>query len=138
MRLILKHLLICIICTLTSVIDLRADDTINLSGTIFDAVTSKELDGAKVEVLSQDSTIIGSTIASSSSYTIFGEMKHAKFHINIPKVAGEYILKVSHDGYDTFYQDIDMTDLGTRQTEYEIDKIFHGSRYARPDQKHHL
>lgn len=116
------------VSALCSALDLNAEATIRLKGYIFSAVTSKELPGAKVEVLSQDSTVIGSTTASSErtkrngNQYIFEETSW--YGIYIPKVEGRYIVKVSLDGYDTAYHNIDLTKIGIRQTEYEVDNIY--------------
>lgn len=116
------------ITAIISAIDLRAEATIRLVGFIYNAVTSKELPGAKVEILSQDSTIIDSTIAESERYirndNQYVQEKTSWYAIYIPKVAGTYTIKVSLDGYDTAYKTIDLTKIGTRQTQYEVEKIY--------------
>ncbi len=136
MCLSLRHftLSLLLITTLFTTIELRAEATIRLTGYIYSAVTSKELPGAKIEILSQDSTIIASTTATSESTFRNGNQivfeQNSWFGISIPKVKGKYILKASLDGYETAYKNLDLTKMGSRQTQYEVDKI-----YLRPTAK---
>lgn len=125
-----RFLLLSLFCVsaICSALDLNAEATIKLKGYIFSAVTSKELPGAKVEILSQDSTVIGSTTAKSEWGSLNGNQyiirETSWYGIDIPKVAARYTVKVSLEGYDTAYHPLDLTNLGPRQTEYEVENIY--------------
>ena len=86
-------------------------DSIALVGKVYDRTTSHHLIGTIVEVLTSDSTVINKA---KGGYTFYrfnrnGEQysyvndSTSKYNVNIPKVEGNYLIKVSKDGYEPYY-----------------------------------
>lgn len=83
-------------------------DSITLYGRIFDRLTSRDVVEAKVEALRADSSSISQTIGG-YSYTYLNNRNSlvrdstSKYSISIPRVEGDYILRITKAGYEPLY-----------------------------------
>lgn len=115
---------------------IQAQSKITVSGNIYNGVTSKRQTGATVEILSSDSITVGSQRLEGKNYVFdessntVREEENSYYRIAIPKVEGDYFIKVSLDGYQTVYKPVSLKNLGSRQSEYEVPNI-----YLRPEAK---
>lgn len=110
-------------------------DSIALVGKVYDRTTSHHLIGTIVEVLTSDSTVINKA---KGGYTFYrfnrnGEQysyvndSTSKYNVNIPKVEGNYLIKVSKDGYEPYYLSYALK-INRRDAEKEIPDIFLGKQ----------
>ena len=101
--------------------------TIKLSGTVFDASSREYLMDAKVELLTEDSTLIDSVRARQSAFYYDGSGKEvdydvARFNIEVPALPRHYIFRISMDDYRTVCYTYVVDKVGRRET----------SRYVSP------
>ena len=101
--------------------------TIKLSGTVFDASSRQYLMDAKVELLTEDSTLIDSVRARQSAFYYDGSGKEvdydvARFNIEVPALPRHYIFRISMDDYRTVCYTYVVDKVGRRET----------SRYVSP------
>lgn len=102
-------------------------DSIPLNGYIYDRLTTKDLIDTKVQVLRPDSTVI-STVKGGYTYYYWGnnsvkEDSTSRYQIYIPRVSGNYIIKVSKDGYQDTYVPY-TAEIGKRVSELKAPKIY--------------
>ena len=106
-------------------------DSIPIFGRIYDRLTSREVIGTKIEVLNPDSTVMTSTAGgyrfqrsqrTGDSYT-FKKDSTSKYTINIPRIGGNYLIKVSKEGYEPYYLSYALK-LNRRDDEKEIPNIY--------------
>lgn len=104
-------------------------DSITLFGRIFDRLTSRDVVEAKVEALRADSSLISQTIGG-YSYTYLNNRNSlvrdstSKYSISIPRVEGDYILRVTKAGYEPLYYPYRLENLTRRTDEKEVPKIY--------------
>lgn len=84
-------------------------DSIALTGKIYDRLTTRHVIGTKVEVLRPDSSVI-SSVEGGHTYYDYNERANtlkkdstSHYSINVPRVAGNYLIKVTKDGYEPHY-----------------------------------
>lgn len=106
-------------------------DSIPIFGRIYDRLTSREVIGTKIEVLNPDSTVMTSTTGgyrfqrsqrTGDSYT-FKKDSTSKYTINIPRIGGNYLIKVSKEGYEPYHLSYALK-LNRRDDEKEIPNIY--------------
>lgn len=107
--------------------------TIKLSGTVFDASSREYLMDAKVELLTEDSTLIDSVRARQSAFYYDGSGKEvdydvARFNIEVPALPRHYIFRISMDDYRTVCYTYVVDKVGRRET----------SRYVSPFYLHKI
>ena len=107
--------------------------TIKLSGTVFDASSREYLMDAKVELLTEDSTLIDSVRARQSAFYYDGSGKEvdydvARFNIEVPALPRHYIFRISMDDYRTVCFSYEVDRVGRRET----------SRYVAPFYLHKI
>ncbi len=104
-------------------------DSLELRGEVYDRMTSQHVPETLIEILRPDSSLIssakggwkgiywrdgvGRVLDSISNYTV-----------NLPKIEGNYIIKVSKDGYETKYVPYALTNLKKRDDERTAPKIY--------------
>ena len=86
-----------------------------LYGHIYDNRTHNEVPGAVVELMTQDSLVVVRRTA--RSYWKDGERSgySSSFSIDLPREMGHYILRLTHEGYDTTYVDYTLNNIGKRE-----------------------
>lgn len=106
-------------------------DSIPIFGRIYDRLTSREVIDTRIEVLNPDSTVMTSTkggyrfensIRTYDSYT-FKKDSTSKYTVNIPRINGNYLIKVSKDGYEPYFLSYALK-LNRRDDEKEIPNIY--------------
>ena len=96
-----------------------------LQGRIKDFVTHVDVPGSKVEVLNaSDSAVIASTEALNEYQSGEDKWVTAEYWMGIPRKEGNYILRVSYDGYATAYVDLPLLHLYKRETRRDLGTIF--------------
>ena len=89
------------------------EETIMLKGRVRDYVTHLDLPGSQVELLSaKDSSVVASTIARSKYRSLDQTWETSEYEFSIPKRTGEYILRISLQGYDSSYRKLSLEAYG--------------------------
>ncbi len=100
-------------------------ETIDLKGRVRDYVTQLDLPGSLVEVLSaQDSSVIASKIARSQLRSGERRWETSEYDIAIPKRTGEYLIRVTLQGYATTYHKLSIPRLYKREISREVPPIY--------------
>lgn len=96
-------------------------ETIMLKGRVRDYVTHLDLPGSQVELLSaKDSSVVASTIARSKYRSLDQTWETSEYEFSIPKRTGEYLLRISLQGYDTSYRKLSLLSFYKRETRREV------------------
>jgi len=95
--------------------------TIRLSGMVFDARTRQYLMDAKVELLSEDSTLIDSVRARQSAFYYDDSGRQVdydipRYNIEVPALPRHYIFRISMDDYRTTCFSYEVDRVGRRET----------------------
>ena len=95
-----------------------------LYGYVFDNRTHNEMPGAVVEFLSKDSLVLARRTA--KSYWKSGERSgySSYFSVDVPREVGRYILRLTHEGYDTTYVDYTLSNLGKREFSRQLPPLY--------------
>lgn len=118
----LQLLLLIVFCVC---IHVCAKQNISVSGEIYDRLTTQYVLHSKVAVLNPDSTVVVEKEAYGEAYYNDGTRhQYGKYRFEIPKSANPYIIRVTKDGYDTYYQPLDISKLGSREFELRMDPIY--------------
>ena len=89
----------------------EAQRTLALYGVIYNSRTNTQLVGANVYLLNRDSIVIDSTIAKRTIENDDRVAYDSQYYLRVPKKPENYILKVTHPGYETGYFDYIISDL---------------------------
>lgn len=117
-------------CTLSAAPQLKKEkvDSIAVEGNVFDRYSSHHLVNTTIEMLRADSTLISAARGGSYFYQdkTDGRMyldSISNFEINIPKVEGKYLIRVSKEGYEIEYAPFEAK-INRRDTKLNAGKIF--------------
>ena len=104
-------------------------DSIELSGEIYDRMTTRHVLETKIEFLRPDSSLITCTKGGYKTITWTNakgliEDSTSIYTLNIPRIEGNYLIKVSRDGYDTEYVPYALSGLKKRENERTAPKIY--------------
>lgn len=93
-------------------------------GYVYDNRTHNELVGATVQLLTRDSAVIATQEA--RSFWMSGDKKgyNAYFHFVIPKEQRQYILRVSHVGYETTHFPLAINNLHKREFSRQLPPLY--------------
>ncbi len=120
------HLLL--LALLTAVTTLSAQKKITVSGNVFDRITTKDLPHVNLTVLNPDSTVAVETEAFEETYKIdastFRWVEIGTYKFDISKADTPYIMRFSKEGYDTFYQPLDLSKMTARQFELKLPPVY--------------
>lgn len=103
--------------------------TIKLSGVVCDARTREYLMDAKVELLSEDSTLIDSLRARQSAFYYDGSGRQVdydtpRYNIEVPALSRHYIFRISMDDYRTVCYDYVLDRVGRRETSRNMSPFY--------------
>lgn len=103
--------------------------TIKLSGVVCDARTREYLMDAKVELLSEDSTLIDSVRARQSAVYYDGSGREVdydapRYNIEVPALSRHYIFRISMDDYRTVCYDYVLERVGRRETSRNMSPFY--------------
>lgn len=102
-------------------------DSIPLQGLIYDRLTSRELPSTLVQVLRPDSSLIstakgGYTYWNAKNGAVFKDST-SRYEIYLPRVKGDYIIKVTKEGYTDLYAPY-TAEFGSRTSELKAPKLY--------------
>ena len=102
-------------------------DSIPLYGYVYDRLTSKELPSTLVQILRPDSSFVSSA---TGGYTFwkhnngaYSQDSTSQYEIYLPRVKGDYIIKVSKEGYNDLYAPY-RAEFGARTAELKAPKLY--------------
>lgn len=124
-NMIVSIALIC--CSLVSSSVFANDETLSfhLTGQVLDQLTHVQIPGSKVEIMKLgDSTVIDSTEATRIIVSGDDRRKESKFTLKIPRAEGDYVLCVSLDGYETYYEQLTLDNFYSRETHRDLGNIY--------------
>ena len=103
--------------------------TIKLSGVVCDARTRESLMDAKVELLSEDSTLIDSVRARQSAFYYDGSGRQVdydmpRYALEVPALPRHYIFRISMDDYRTVCFDYIVDKVGRRETSRNLSPFY--------------
>lgn len=105
-------------------------DSITITGRIYDRLTTRDIIDTNIEILLPDSSVINAG-KGGEKYWKWNDFDRTHFrdstsvyYINIPKVEGKYIIKVSKEGYETHYQPLTLSNLKKREIRHEAPKVY--------------
>ncbi len=103
--------------------------TIKLSGVVCDARTRQYLMDAKVELLSEDSTLIDSVRARQRAFYYDGSGRQVdydmpRYSIEVPALPRHYIFRISMDDYRTVCFDYIVDRVGRRETSRNLSPFY--------------
>ena len=103
--------------------------TIKLSGVVCDARTRQYLMDAKVELLSEDSTLIDSVRARQRAFYYDGSGRQVdydmpRYSIEVPALPRHYIFRISMDDYRTVCFDYIVDKVGRRETSRNLSPFY--------------
>lgn len=118
-----SRLLLTFLCFLFQLCIYAQDKVANLQldGRVQDNITHTDLIGAKVDILTEDSTVMASTIADLGN---IGYRKLAGFTLNLRISKRKYILKVSLTGYDTYCTDVNIGNTESKDINIDLSIIY--------------
>lgn len=106
-------------------IPICAQQKVSISGGVFDRITTKDVLHAKVTILNPDSTVVIEKEAYTHGYLNDGtHVEDGYYEFEIPKSDTPYIMRVSKEGYDTFYQPLDLSRMGAREYELKLSPVY--------------
>ncbi len=104
-------------------------DSIRLTGMVYDRITTRHVIGTNVSVLRSDSSVISTTEGGDSYYTYDSRTNTVKkdstssYSINVPRVEGNYIIRVTKDGFEPHCLSYALV-LDNREIEKKVPKIY--------------
>lgn len=117
-----------LICIAGYAADAGAKGNFRITGKIFSAITSKDIPGAKVELLSRDSVVLATDTALWHGYRVIDhsleEYEEAVYEFRIDKAKEKFIIRASAPDYEPQCLDIDLTGVGSRQDNYQVKGIY--------------
>jgi len=104
-------------------------DSIELKGEVYDRLTTRHVPETTIDILRPDSSLISSTKGGWKGFfwnEALGVVEDSisKYTINLPRIEGDYIIRVSKDGYETKYVPYALTNLKKREDERVAPKIY--------------
>lgn len=123
----MRHIILHIIILLFS-LSLSAQKSIVINGNVYDRLTTQHLPHVHLSVLKPDSSVVAETEAFSidhqnngGSYT---RIEKGTFVFRLKATNDPYIIRFTKDGYDTLYQPLDLSKLGTREYEVKLPPVY--------------
>ena len=97
------------------------DSTITIEGRVQDFVTHVDVPGCLVEVLNaNDSSVVASTKALEEYQNGEQSWKTSEYRITIPRKEGDYILRVTEDGFMPTYVKLPLHHFYKREISREV------------------
>lgn len=103
----------------------KSQTSFRLTGQVLDQLTHVQIPGSKVEIMKlSDSTIIDSTDATTKIVSGNESRLESTFTLKIPRIEGDYILRVSLNGYETYYEQLTFDHFYSRETHRDLGNIY--------------
>lgn len=102
---------------------LKAQDTFILKGRVIDLHTRKDLPGSTVQLMTNDSVVIGQQTPENRWVKDDRDGYSSDFSFNVPRKEATYILKSSCPGYKTTYVTYIIGDIQRREFSREVPPI---------------
>lgn len=114
-----------LLCITASISAQTLDNTITIEGRVQDFVTHADIPGSLVEVLNaKDSSIIASKKALTQYESGEQRWETSEYWVEIPRKEGDYILRVTEEGYTPTYVTLPLHHFYKREVSREIETIF--------------
>lgn len=114
-----------LLCITVSISAQTLDNTITIEGRVKDFVTHTDIPGSLVEVLNaKDSSIIASKKALTQYQSGEQRWETSEYWVEIPRKEGDYILRVTEEGYTPTYVTLPLHHFYKREVSREIETIF--------------
>lgn len=101
---------------------------IKLEGRIRDRLTTKEVYGAFLTIMTSDSVVVDTITCGNVWWTFkaggYGRDSVSNYYKEVPKINGDYILKFTHEGYEPEFKRISLAGVGTRKIEMKVPDIY--------------
>lgn len=117
----MKKLLFLLLCVLPCA--LWGQRKVGITSSVGDYVTHTILRNSLIELLTPDSVVIDSTRAGGVTWNNGVPTYFANFGLYIPE-PGNYLLRVSHPGYETLYQPISVVKFHRRELSRAIPPVY--------------
>ncbi len=105
-------------------------DSICFFGKVYDRLTSRDIVGTKVEVLGADSAVLSvvkggkSWIGYDSQRGVLKNDSTSQYRVNAPRVEGDYVIRVSKDGYEPQMLNYTLANIKKREIEREMPSVY--------------
>lgn len=98
-----------------------SNELITLKGSVKDHATRLDVPGSLVEVLSAaDSTVVASARADREMRSGERTWRTSDFQLILPRRKGDYLLRVTYQGYEPLYTELPLHDFYKRETSREV------------------
>lgn len=105
-------------------------DSITFSGYVYDRLTSHDIVDTRIDILSKDSTAL-STAKGGSRWQVYNSKNNSfrsdstsQYNVNVPKIPGDYIVRITKSGYEPYYFSYTMDGFKKRESTREMPKVY--------------
>ena len=105
-------------------------DSITFSGYVYDRLTSHDIVDTRIDILSKDSVAL-STAKGGSRWQVYNSKNNSfrndstsQYNVNVPKVPGNYIVRITKSGYEPYYFSYTMDGFKKRESAREMPKVY--------------
>jgi len=105
-------------------------DSIFFTGRVYDRLTSRDILGTTVEILDSDSAVISSGKGGNRwtyydrGRKILKEDSTSLYRVNVPRIEGNYTVRVSKDGYEPHTFKYTLANIRKRDAEREMPMVY--------------
>ena len=103
---------------------------LELHGKIFDRRTLKEVPFATIAILRPDSSLVAGAEGFKQEWKyddksgILVNDTTSDYTVTIPRIAGEYLVRVTIDGYEPHFEGLNLKNLGSREIKRDVPNIY--------------
>ncbi len=105
-------------------------DSITFSGYVYDRLTSHDIVDTRIDILSKDSAALSTAKGGnrwevySTKNNIFRKDSTSQYNVNVPKIPGNYIVRITKSGYEPYYFSYTMSGFKRRESTREMPKVY--------------